>query len=564
MTILRRRQTHFVERSISALNEHSNTLAIAATGFGKTVCLSAVVNKQLHNTDKKACVLAHRDELIFQNQHTFRRFSSNDACPLSTSLINAQEKSWAGQVTFAMVPSLSRDSQLRQMPALDLLVIDEAHHAIASSYVRIVDQAKALNPNVRLYGVTASPMRGDGKGLRPLFSNIADQVKMSEVIRDGHLVPPRTFVVDVGTQEELSQIKQTTQDFDMSAVADIMDKDNINDAVVRHWQEKAGDRKTIVFCSTVNHAHHVCQHFISANINAAVIHGGLSTEERKSLLSEFDHGDLQVLLNCFVLTEGFDSQPVSCVVLLRPSSQQSTYIQCVGRGLRTVDPQRYPGVVKRDCIVLDFGTSTLLHGSLEQAVSLEGLSGGRGDAPKKACPSCKAMLPAATHSCSLCGYVWKSEKEEQDRSEASVDFVMTEVDLLNQSLFQWCDLFSDETAYLATGFDAWAGFFYLNGQWYSVGGLKKVPTKVLAVGEKLVCLAAADDWLNEHETEKAAVKSKRWLHQAATQQQLQFLSKRYRHDHSLTRYHASCLLAFKFNKRDIHSTIFREAGVQAA
>ena len=159
-------------------------------------------------------------------------------------------------------------------------------------------------------------MRGDGKGLRPLFSNIADQVKMSEVIRDGHLVPPRTFVVDVGTQDDLSGVKQTAHEFDMTAVANIMDKANINDAVVKHWQEKAGDRKTIVFCSTVDHAHHVCEHFLQANINAAVIHGGLSSTERKSLLHDFDHGDLQVLLNCFVLTEGFDSQPVSCVVLL--------------------------------------------------------------------------------------------------------------------------------------------------------------------------------------------------------------------------------------------------------
>ncbi len=113
-----------------------------------------------------------------------------------------------------------------------------------------------------------------------------------------------------------------------------------------------------------------------------------------------------MIANVAVLTEGYDNPPTSCVVLLRPSSYKSTMIQMVGRGLRTVDPEEYPGVIKTDCVILDFGTSSLIHGSLEQDVDLDGRLA-TGDAPTKQCPECAATVPAAVIECPLCGYVWE-------------------------------------------------------------------------------------------------------------------------------------------------------------
>ena len=554
MTMLRNRQRLFVDRCIDALQVHGNTLGVAVTGFGKTWALSAAIGKLLKCEDAKACVLAHRDELIQQNQEKFQRVVPG----VSTSILNAQEKSWAGQTTFAMVPTLCRESNLVKMPVLDLLVIDEAHHAVAASYRKIIDHAKELNPDLMVFGVTASPVRGDGQGLRPVFSNVADQVRLREVIRDGHLVPPRTFVIDVGVQEDLKKVKKSTDDFDMHEVEAILDHEVINESVVSHWKEKAGDRKTIVFCSTVRHAHHVCDAFIDMGIKAAVIDGAMSKTQRQSLIQKFDKGDLQVLLNCFVLTEGFDSQPVSCVVLLRPSSQKSTFIQCVGRGLRTVDPNEYPGVTKTDCVVLDFGTSSLLHGSLETEAELDGHSGSaKGEAQHKHCPQCSAEIPASAQECPICGHQW--EREESEPSVELIDFVMSEVDLFKRSSFLWSDLFGDDAALMATGFEAWAGVFFFSGGWHAMGGGRALPTRLLAVGPRPICLARANDWLNEHETEDAARKSRRWLKQPATAAQLKYLPPEYRQDFGLTRYHASCLLAFRFNKRDIQSRVFSAA-----
>ncbi len=551
--LLRPRQETFVERSLAALREHKNTLGVASTGFGKSITLSAVAGRWLKGSDAKACVLSHREEIHQQNALKYLRVNEN----ASIGQFDASQKSWNGQTTFAMVQTLGQKKHIEEMPVLDLLVIDEAHHCVAPSYRRVIDGVLEKNPNAAVYGVTATAARGDRKGLREVFDNVADQVRIGELIQSGHLVPPVTYAIDLGVNEDLDGLEN--QD-DMDAVASIMDHRVINEAVVKHWKEKAGDRKTIVFCSTVPHAHHACKAFTDAGINAAVISGDMSKEERKKLLHEFDRGDLQVLLNCFVLTEGYDSQPVSCVVLLRPSSQKSTFIQCVGRGLRTVDPEEYPGVIKKDCVVLDFGTSAHTHGSLEQEVELEGVES-KGEPKTHECPSCSASLPTGVTECSLCGALLNisgvadpsrsSTKEEKILS----DFVMSEVDLLAKSSFQWTDLHRDGGAYLATGFNAWSGTFHLEGQWYAVGGKQKSPAKLLAAGDRCVCFAAADDWLNLHETDDGARKSKRWLKQPATHAQLKYIPE-HKNDFGLTRYHASCLLAFKFNKHQIHKTVF--------
>src|SRR6056297_3503561 len=365
---LRPRQKVFVERSLAALSKHGNTLGVAPTGAGKTIMLSAVTGKLVADTEAKACVLAHRDELTGQNRAKFARVNPE----VPTSVVDAGSKSWAGQVTFAMAPTLSQAGTLQSMPKLDLLVIDEAHHAVADSYRRIIGRVHGANPQARVFGVTATPNRGDRKGLREVFDNVGDQVTLGELIASGHLVPPRTFIVDVGVQEQLRSVRKTAADYDMGAVAEIMDRAPVTDEVIRHWRDKAGDRQTVVFCSTVAHAENVAAAFNADNIPAGVIHGDLDGATRRRILAAYASGEIRVIVNVAVLTEGWDHPPTSCVILLRPSSYKSTMIQMIGRGLRTVDPEEYPSIVKTDCIVLDFGTSSLTHGTLEQDVDLDG------------------------------------------------------------------------------------------------------------------------------------------------------------------------------------------------
>ena len=143
---------------------------------------------------------------------------------------------------------------------------------------------------------------------------------------------------------------------------------------------------------------------------------------------------------------------------------------------------------------------------------------------------------------------------EEARHQIS-DFVMTEIDLLKRSNFAWCDLFGDDCALLATGFKAWAGVFFLGGRWYAVGGAEKLSPRLLGAGERTVCLAQANDWLNDQEVDDAAHKTRRWLQESPTPGQLRYLPAPLRADFSLTRYQVSALLTFQFNKAAIQRLV---------
>ncbi len=547
--LLRPRQKEFVDRTLEALKLNGNALGVAPTGAGKTILFSEVIGRHLAGNSLKALVLAHRDELTDQNRSKFSLVNPS----IATSIYDARTKSWDGRVTFAMVQTLSLTANINAMPPFDLLVIDEAHHAAANTYRTIIDRVLELNPNCIVFGVTATPNRSDGKGLRDVFSNVSDQITLAELIRSGHLVTPRTFVIDVGVKNQLSSVRKVGSDFDMNAVDQIMNQRPINGAVVDQWLEKGENRQTVVFCSTVQHAEAVTEAFQDRDVKAATITGQLSHMERNSILERYANNEINVIVNVQVLTEGWDHPPTSCVVLLRPSSAKSTMIQMVGRGLRTVNSDEYPEVIKSDCIILDFGTSSLMHGTLEQDVNLDGVET-EGIALTITCPECNAEVPLASKECPICGYEFRSD-EDKASPELVSSIEMMEINLLNRSSFEWVCLFDDRSAFMSTGFKAWAGVFFHDGHWYSVGGKKDLSPKILTVGKYINCLAASDDWLNQYEDEDAAHKSRKWLHEEPTEKQISFLPNEYKLDYNLTRYEASCLITFQLNKVKIRSLV---------
>jgi len=550
--ILRPRQEEFVKKSVVALQEHGNTLGIAPTGAGKTILFSAVTGKII-NKKQKALILAHRDELTSQNQSKFLRVNPD----ISTSIFDAKEKSFDGQAVFAMVQTLCRQNNLNEIPKIDFLVIDEAHHSTSDSYQRIIAQTKKINPNLLIYGVTATPNRSDKKNLSGVFSNVADHIRISELIASGHSVSPKTYIIDVGTQKDLGKVKKTAGDFDMSEVEKIMNKSPITDAVFSKWQQYAQNRKTVIFCSTVKHAISVAEAFNNNGVKTSLVHGGLSDNERKIALAEYEQGDAQVIVNVSVLTEGWDYQPTSCVILLRPSSFKSTMIQMIGRGLRVIDPEIHPNIAKENCIILDFGTSSLTHGCLEVDANLETRKKSENKKKQnnqKSCFECNALIPSASKECPLCG-ANLSVNEEETKSELT-DFEMTEIDLLTkESNFLWCDLFDDESSFMACGFNAFAGVFFLNDNWHAIGSSEVFGIKIIAKGSKQICLAKADDFLGVYETYENAYKSKKWLNEPASSKQLNLLPQIYRSDFGITKYKAANLLKFHFNKQAIKSLL---------
>ena len=438
--ILRNYQQRVVTNCIAALKKHKNTLLVSATGTGKTVILSAVTKKMI-NGDKRALIVAHRDELTQQNSATF-----NKVCPdTPVSFFNAQRKSWRGQAVFSMIQTLSQDRHLERMPPVDLLVYDEAHHSSSNSYRKLTARAKELNKKVKILGVTATPERSDSKGLKDTFSNVADIVSIGEMVQAGHLVPPRGMVIDIGTQGQLQRVRKTATDYNMAEVEAIQNKTILNNKIVEKWAETAAGRPSVAFCATVKHAIDVRDAFQDAGITAEAVHGDMPMGERRAILRDYDRGAIQVLTNPMILTEGWDCQVCGCVILLRTSSHKSTMIQMIGRGLRKVDPRRYPGTVKRDCIILDFGISLLNHGDLEAEVRLRYDRGGPGTEKRtKNCPECGAELPIQAHECLLCGYEFKVQIDEDGYFDELEEFRLIEIELINKSPFKWVSIFPSE------------------------------------------------------------------------------------------------------------------------
>lgn len=557
--LLRHYQTDFVNKAVNALKKHGKTLGIAPTGSGKTILLSKIVGELYHNNGSiKTCVLAHRDELTFQNEEKFKLVNPD----ISTSVCNADTKDWRGQVTFAMVQTLSRSNNLNEAPRIDILVIDEAHHSTSKTYLAVIKKFKERNKDLILLGVTATPIRNDDGLLKDVFGNVCHVIKLRELIASGYLVPPRTFVIDLGIQKEIEEARDKDGEYDMDKVADLMNTEVSNQKIVDHWLEKAGTRKTVIFCSTIAHAKTVTEKFIDCGISAALITGEMNKDQRRVVFEAMDKDRVQVIVNVAVLTEGWDYQPISCVVLLRPCSFKGTVIQMVGRGLRTVDPEIYPNIQKDDCIVLDFGTSLITHKSLEQDIELAQRKLKRGEAPYKLCPDCYHENHAAAKECEFCGLVFESSKEEdEERTLIIDDFKLAEINLLGNSIFEWFDINKNlkiaatiySTALVIKNQDRYLALGFLEDREEEEKKVNNKQVHILAnSGNYNQALAAASDYMNTHNTDDSCSKSKKWLKTEPSENQLRWIPDKFLNK-SINRYEAMCILRIQFNLSAIKS-----------
>ncbi len=540
---------------------HGDTLVALPVGAGKTAVAGFYIGEEAAaRPGSRFLVLQHTDELIEQNRATIGRITG-----LPTSVVKAERDDWSGQVVFGSVQTLARARRRAPMGAVSHLVIDECHRAPADSYQAIIADARAANPGLKLLGLSATPERGDGRSLRKIFSNIAFHLPTAALIRRGILVRPRAFTIDLGVSDGLERVGAAAGEFDMDAAAEVLNRAVVNEAVVEHWRERAAERRTIAFCATVTHAEAVAAAFRAAGITAGTVTGEMPAKERAALLARFDRGEVRVLTNCMVLTEGFDSQPVGCIAVLRPMLHRGTFVQAIGRGLRKVDPERFPGVVKTDCVVLDFAGAAQRHGSIEHDGTLaEDEDAEPGQAPYKTCPDCEAEVPLGTVACSFCGHVWRREVREKRPLQR---FGLTEIDLLDRSPFRWWDMHGDGHAMIASGFEAWAGVFFDGGHWHAVGTPRQGRLRRLGVGERAQVLAAADDFLRQAETGAAATKSRLWLNHPASPRQRGLLIRAGDADPALdfglSKYAANCRLNFLWHRPQILAAVF-PGGVRRA
>lgn len=288
--------------------------------------------------------VVHREELIQQAASTFR-----SAWPtVSVGIERGPQRSSGEQVVVASIQSVSREPRLSALAAQGwgLVVIDEAHHAVASTYRRLLRRIGTADPGWSglLLGITATSRRGDGVGLWSVFDEVSYSKTILEMVEAGYLVSMRGYLVRSGTS--LAGVRVRMGDFDERQLAAAVNTPDRNRLVVGAYGSLARGRKAAVFCVDVAHAVALADAFREAGFRAAPVYGAMAPEQRAAVLQAFRAGDLDVVTNVGILTEGYDDPGIDCVVMARPTCSGLLYTQIVGRGVR-------PAPGKRDCVVID-------------------------------------------------------------------------------------------------------------------------------------------------------------------------------------------------------------------
>lgn len=346
-----------------------STLVVLPTGTGKTIVLALLLlrYKLAHDGRRgRGLVLAHRTELIGQNASKCR-----DA-GLSTSIEQGESRaSRSSDVVVASVQTLQRGRLERFTPGeFDYIVIDEAHHAEAKGYQNIIERF----PGALVLGLTASPMRLDGKPLGNTFESVAYSYELRAAIADEWLVPIRARRIRI-TDVDMSRVKAAHGDLSKEELGVVLRDAKALQGVVGPVLSMAGSRRTLVFAVDVAHAHALAGLLNEAKQGSAMaLDGTMPATKRKAVLELYRQGAFQYLVNCEVLTEGFDDPGIECVVLARPTMSVALLIQMIGRGTRLLGQSYAESVAngKREVLVLDF-VGNLRHRLAGPADALAGM-----------------------------------------------------------------------------------------------------------------------------------------------------------------------------------------------
>lgn len=316
-----------------------STLLVLATGLGKTVTFAAVA-RDLAGQGRRTLVLAHRCELLDQAAATVRRFglrcgieqASRSVGPLELpDVIVGSVQTLQG----ARLAAYARD-------AFALVVIDEAHHATAASYRAVLDyfgQAKVL-------GVTATPDRGDGVGLRHVFASVAYRFDLRAGIKGGWLAPLEVRAVTVESLD-LSSVQVRAGELAAEQLEAELMRDRVLHETARPLAELAKGRQTIAFTVGVAQAHALAAVLRGYGVRAAAADGSMAPADRAKVLEDYRARRIELVCNAMLWTEGFDDPATSCIALVRPTGSRALMTQMIGRGTRT-----HAG--KSNCLVLDF------------------------------------------------------------------------------------------------------------------------------------------------------------------------------------------------------------------
>jgi superfamily II DNA or RNA helicase len=370
---------------------HRRVCYQAPTGSGKTVLFSHVIAGACARGNR-VFVLGHRDEIVQQISGAL------EVLGVPHGFIAAgQPELPLLPVQIASVMTLVRRLG-RLTAAPDLLVIDEAHHAAAETWRKII----AALPQAKIFGVTATPERLDGKGLADIFDTLIIGPSVSELIASSYLsrfvtfVPPRA--------PDLSGLHTRAGDYATDELAARMSEGVIINSAVDEYTRLCRGAPAIVFCVDIKHSELVAEAFRARGYRAAHVDGNTPIDIRRGMIHTLSTGELQVLCNCGLISEGLDIPSVTAAVLLRPTKSLALHLQQVGRALR-------PAPGKDKAFILDHAGNSFKFGLVDadRKWSLEGRAKDEQAAPLQRCHFCGALVPLSARNCPECGAVLRED-----------------------------------------------------------------------------------------------------------------------------------------------------------
>jgi superfamily II DNA or RNA helicase len=349
---------------------------VLPTGAGKTVIFSWLANEWLTTwkPGTKVLILVHRDELVDQTVKAL----TGVAPGLRVGVVKAERDEHIDRdVIVGSVQTLRKLSRRAAISGVGLVIVDEAHHAAAQSYVDVLDHfgcfascdcdsyddgyrssmhrdyCRSVTGATPAVGFSATLTRDDGKSLRDVWDEVVVQRDILDMIPE-YLVDVRPGKLITVNDMSLQQVRMQGGDLASSSLSKALLTSDAVNAVVRARREHASNMKTLVFVPSVEAAHVFTDALIADGVRAAAVWGAMPKDERKSVRARFTTGEIELLVNCMVLTEGFDEPSASCVIIARPTASAALYVQMVGRVLR-----KFPG--KTEALVLDVVGATEDH-----------------------------------------------------------------------------------------------------------------------------------------------------------------------------------------------------------
>jgi len=371
-----------------------SVLAVLPTGGGKTVCFSYIAQAAARRGNR-VCILVHRQELLDQASRSLTAMGVNHG-----RIAAGRSMDLSHGVQVASVGTLARRLHLLPQDFLQLLVVDEAHHSNAGTWVKVLQHFR----RARLLGVTATPVRLDGRGLGEWYQSMVLGPSAAWLTENGYLANARVLAPP---GFDATGLRKRMGDFDAKQAAERVG--TIMGDAVSHYRKHLQGQTAIAFCCSVAHAEAVADAFRLQGITAASIDGSMDGATRRRLLEDLGTGRIKVLTSCQLIGEGIDVPSVGGCILLRPTSSVSLHLQMIGRCLR-------PSPGKPAAVILDHVGNTLRlgHHLEDRDWTLDGIKKrDREAAPSvKVCPACFAAMASQVRQCIECGHEFAPEKRE--------------------------------------------------------------------------------------------------------------------------------------------------------